>query len=398
MTHDMGRGTPPEPPNSPNGPYPPGPGGWGGWWMPPPPKPGVIPLGPLGLGQVLGGAFATVRRAWKPLYGLALIVFCVPAVFTGASMYQSYSTTKKHFRELSFGAPGGLPDLDLFSAASAAAILLSLGGLLAMLIGNAVLQTASVAALRHTVVGRAVTFGALWREVRPRVRAVIVVGLLTALIFVVPYVLLVLGIQAAVASAWDAAGGPALINLPGWLIPVGLLGGLLTGILGIWLWVRFTFAPAAVVLEGLGPIAAMRRSAQLVKGDSWRVFGISLLALVIAAAAALVIQLPFQLVGMVALFSEVLPDADEIPTVDSFFSAMIIPMVIGMVGQFVGQCVAAPLTPLANGLLYVDRRIRTENLAVSLAEAAGVRLPAQPQPPQPYIPPQAGPYGPPPAG
>ncbi|WP_456049285.1 hypothetical protein [[Kitasatospora] papulosa] len=45
-----------------------GPPGWGGWV--PPPKPGVIPLAPLGLGDVLGGAFSTVGRYWKQLFGM----------------------------------------------------------------------------------------------------------------------------------------------------------------------------------------------------------------------------------------------------------------------------------------------------------------------------------------
>jgi hypothetical protein len=40
-----------------NGPY-----GWGGWAPPAPPKPGVIPLGPLGLSEIMNGAFGTLRR------------------------------------------------------------------------------------------------------------------------------------------------------------------------------------------------------------------------------------------------------------------------------------------------------------------------------------------------
>lgn len=41
---------------------------WGGGWTPPPPppQPGVIPLRPLGLGDLLGGGFSAFRRYWKP--------------------------------------------------------------------------------------------------------------------------------------------------------------------------------------------------------------------------------------------------------------------------------------------------------------------------------------------
>jgi hypothetical protein len=39
-----------------------------------------------------------------------------------------------------------------------------------------------------------------------------------------------------------------------------------------------------------------------------------------------------------------------------------------------------PLTPLTNGLLYLDRRIRRESLDLALAEQAGVQLHPEPGP------------------
>ncbi|HEY9438306.1 MAG TPA: hypothetical protein VIS29_06585, partial [Streptomyces sp.] len=52
---------------------PPAPPGWGGWT--PPPKPGVIPLAPLKLGDVLNGAFSTMGRYWKQVLGMGAALY-----------------------------------------------------------------------------------------------------------------------------------------------------------------------------------------------------------------------------------------------------------------------------------------------------------------------------------
>ena len=67
----------------------PGPPGYG---QPPPgqwprfseaaPKPGVIPLRPLGVGEILDGAFASIRRNPKAILGLAAVVMTISAVIS----------------------------------------------------------------------------------------------------------------------------------------------------------------------------------------------------------------------------------------------------------------------------------------------------------------------------
>ncbi|MFW5899334.1 MAG: hypothetical protein ACOCUN_02570, partial [Jiangellaceae bacterium] len=56
----------------------PGQTGWGtgpGWtWAAPSVKPGVIPLRPLGVGEILDGAVTTIRRNPGPMLGLLAIV------------------------------------------------------------------------------------------------------------------------------------------------------------------------------------------------------------------------------------------------------------------------------------------------------------------------------------
>jgi hypothetical protein len=45
---------------------------------------------------------------------------------------------------------------------------------------------------------------------------------------------------------------------------------------GVWLLVRWAFAAQAAVIDGLSPVAALGRSAELVKGRWWRTFGMLL--------------------------------------------------------------------------------------------------------------------------
>src|SRR5918996_5880110 len=70
-----------------SGPYPPGayppgqapPPGWYGYG-PPPPRPGIIPLRPLGLGDILDGTVKMIRSNPKATLGLSAIVGVVAAL------------------------------------------------------------------------------------------------------------------------------------------------------------------------------------------------------------------------------------------------------------------------------------------------------------------------------
>ncbi|MCZ0979229.1 hypothetical protein O1L60_09075 [Streptomyces diastatochromogenes] len=77
----------------------PGAPGWGGW-MPPPPKPGVIPLKPLTLGEVLGGATSTIGRYKGPVMGLAAAVFGAYTLLVGLAVAVALSGVAGRLDEL----------------------------------------------------------------------------------------------------------------------------------------------------------------------------------------------------------------------------------------------------------------------------------------------------------
>ncbi|MET9517296.1 hypothetical protein [Streptomyces sp. NPDC002994] len=336
--------------------------------MPPPqpPKPGVIPLAPLSVGDILGGTFSTMGRHWKQLFGIAVLAYGGAFVVLGAALAVGYAATRDI---LDRAFDSGSYD-DHFDSGDAWSLGISFGvvslvALLAMIVATATIHAACPAVLQDAVLGRRTTFGAVWRRAWPRVPAVIgtmllpwLAAVLVMAIFMASYVFLIVTVVSSDAS-------------PGWAV-LGFLLMLAIMPVAAWLWVLFSLAPAAVVFESQGPVAALRRSALLVKGSWWRIFGISLLGYLIATVAGYIIQFPLTIIGMMTSLpgmSSMGPD----PSATETLAAMGSYMAFILVGSVITQIIAAVLPQLVNSLLYVDQRIRRENLGPALAEAAAAR-------------------------
>ncbi|WP_406370795.1 hypothetical protein OH781_10145 [Streptomyces sp. NBC_01550] len=333
----------------------------------PPPKPGVIPLRPLGLGDILGGAFSTMGRYWKQLFGVGAAVYGGALVVVGAAVAIAYSAVSDPLHrviELSSEESPRTEDIVPLVIAFGAVWLVAI---LALMTATAMMYATVPAVLQEAVLGRPTTFGTIWRRAWARVPAVIGTVLLTSLVAVIPMVLMMVAFIAMMITfiTLDSGSGSGVA------IALGILGALATAPLAIWLWVKFSLAPAAAVFEGQRPIAALRRSSQLVRGDWWRIFGISLLAMLMAAVASYIIQLPFSILGM---FPGVIgmESLGSDPNAAAVVVAMSGYLVATLLGQLVSQLVSATFPQLVTGLLYVDRRMRSENLGPVLAEAAAV--------------------------
>ncbi|MFC8534930.1 hypothetical protein ACFUJY_13365 [Streptomyces sp. NPDC057249] len=340
-------------------------GGWGGGWTPP--KPGVIPLGPLRLGDIFNGAFSTLGRYGKQLFAVGAALYGGALVLVAAAVAVAYSAVSDHLDrlfELDEGESAASGDVVPVIVAFGVVVLL---GFLALVIASAVVYAAVPAVLQEAVLGRPTTFSAIWRRAWARTPAVVGAALLTGLITMVPMVLAMAALTGGIIAAVATDGGGGAVAL----IVVGAVCFLAFVPLALWLWVRLSLAPSAAVFENQGPVASMRRSALLVRGHWWRTCGMTLLAGMIAAAASYIIQLPFTFLGMFtgALGGSAL---DENTHPAAILTALGGYLVVGVLGQLVSQLIVAVFPPLVTGLLYVDRRIRTEDLAPVLAEAAAV--------------------------
>ncbi|MFF0424308.1 hypothetical protein ACFYUJ_07820 [Streptomyces sp. NPDC004520] len=346
--------------------------GWGGW-APPPPQPGVIPLKPLTLGEILGGAMSTIGRYKGPVMGLAATVFGAYTLLIGIAFVVALSGVTDELGELMDLAdrPGTQePAWHEIRPLIIAFVIVVAVALIGYVLAVATVQAAMLTVLQDAVLGRPATFGSVWRRTLPRVPALIGTSLLTGLIAMVPVLpaMILFSIGAIGASASGAGDSDEAV---GAYIGFGVLGFLLAFVPVVWLWVKFSLAPAAAVFEKQGPIRAMRRSSQLVRGRWWPVLGISLLAGLIAAVTAGVIQ---QVLSMIGLFPAMAAAADlgAHPGLSDLLSVFSVYIVITMVGQLIGYLIQSTFPPLVNGLLYVDQRIRKEDLAPDLARAAGL--------------------------
>ncbi|MFJ8074595.1 glycerophosphoryl diester phosphodiesterase membrane domain-containing protein [Streptomyces sp. NPDC096176] len=332
------------------GPPPPSWGGGrqdGGWGRPPAAaKPGVIPLRPLGVGEILDGAVSTLRAHWRPILAVTITVSVVSQICS--ILVERYLLPAPPDVD-----PNATPEEALQqSVDSLQASLLALGpALLIMLIGTLLTTALLTVVISRSVLGRPVTLAEAWREARPRLPHLL--GL-TLLLPLGSTVVMTVGVLPGL-----------LIGGAGVLLSV--LGGLAALTLIIWLVIRFALASPALVLERQGVIASLRRSAKLVQGAWWRIFGITLLTVLLAFLVNMIIAIPFTIIAF-AVDGVALSDLFSGNSPDFGWAFLI----ITGIGSVIASSITYPISAGVTVLLYVDQRIRREALDLELARAAGL--------------------------
>ncbi len=334
-----------------------------GWGAPPSPKPGVIPLRPLGVGEILDGATSTVRKHWRTALGLSFGIAAVEQTLNALTQLWEYE--RPH---------DVLPLVVQLTAGYPVAILLSLvaTGLLTIVVSKA-------------VIGENVTLGTAWASARPRLAKLAGLTLLTMAIGA--GIVLVAGLP----LIGVAIGGASMSPLTIVLVALPLLASLPVV---LWVGVQLSLAAPALMLEKQGIRASLARSRRLVKGSWWRIFGITLLGEILVAIVAGIIALPFVAIGAVLTFGDT-------PTHPAFgglaTGAPPIVVLTVAVGGILAGTLTIPVLAAINVLIYVDQRIRREALDIELARAAGLPEYGKDNPgwsgPGPVVPGQSGPQG-----
>lgn len=317
--------------------YPGGPGQWG---QPPAAKPGVIPLRPLGLGEILDGAVATMRSHWRSVLPITLVIATVVQVLS--LLAQKYA-----LGDLAVSPETGA-DIDevLNDVAVALAALVGVGFIAAL--GGIVATGMLTMVYSRAVLGTTSTVSAAWREARPQLLRLTGLTLLVGLGAVLLLAVLVLpGVL---------ADNPAL----------ALLGLFAWFPLIVWLWIKFSLAWPALMLEKSTVFKALGRSSKLVQGTWWRIFGITLLTNIITGIVSAIIVWPLTIVGMAA-FGGGLSGIED-GTASTAWGALI----LSGIGAIIAQTIVMPIQAGVTVLLYVDQRIRREGLDLELARAAGI--------------------------
>jgi len=323
--------------------YSPGVSGWGA--VPTAPKPGIVALRPLGVGDILDGAISYIRRDPATVLGIATVISLVLTLvqvwaLTATADSLTLSTGEATLDE-SLASAFGSTAATLTQALVSLVLGVVATGLLTVVVGQAVL-------------GRRVSIQEAWsrgsRRLLPLLGLTLLVSLVTGLVATVGVVLAV-----GVGVLLGQSVAPALGVLVG--VPLGLAGV----VAAVWIYVRLLLAPVALVLENTGVVRSLERSWDLVRGAWWRTFGIYLLATVLAGVVASVLSVPFALAGTVLSLDDLA--AGSLPLTYT------IPVALG---TLVTGVVTIPFSAGVVALLYVDRRIRREALDLELARAAGV--------------------------
>jgi hypothetical protein len=309
----------------------------------------VIPLRPLGVGEILDGAFASIRRNPKTILGLAAVVMTISAVISA-----TITRTLLNLGGLNLPSPGQqlTPAQATHLVGRIVAVVVPAFGLALLLtfIVQAILAGLLAPIIARGVGGQQISAADAWRATRPRLPSLLLATLLVLLAGLGP--LLILGLIVGIAFV---AGAPPAVYA------VLALLGLVALVLTIWFSTMFSLVTPVVVLEHESPGRALARSWRLVTRSFWRVFGITLLAGIIVAVAGGILQLPFTVLGAVS-------------------GSGIVATVILVIGAIAAGTVTRPITAGVTVLLYVDMRMRKEGLDLALRTASGTGQPGTGQP------------------
>ena len=252
-------------------------------------------LRPLSTGELLDRTFSLYRSH----FGLFLGLFALPHLFVLA--YQCIGLT--------FQSPNPqLPNILLNAVWSMGAGFLSLAA-------SAASQAATVIAVSEVHLDRPAGVADSFSRVKGQILPVIGLSLLVGL-----------------------AAGAACIAL---LVP------------GILLFVMWSLAVPAKVLENRGVLDSMSRSMDLTKGNRWRIFVIWLLFILLGIGVGLLLRWPVELAaGVSSIFAMQ-------RTAPVWQAAL-----LGV--SFISECLVGPLATIAFSLVYYDERVRKEAFDLQL--------------------------------
>jgi membrane-anchored glycerophosphoryl diester phosphodiesterase (GDPDase) len=311
----------------------------------------VVPLRPLGLGELFDGAVRTMRQNPRVMFGVSAVLMAVTAVLSLVVLLLGV----RRLTQTLTGAEDGLTRDEVAAAASSGLLTFGVPAVLQAL-ATIVLTGILILAVSDAVLGRRPPVSDVLHRVGSRIWRLLGLSLLTALFYVVLAVVLAAPGVALILASQEVAGGIALaLAVPVFVVVACLL------------WVRLAFAAPVLLLERVGVGRALRRSWRLTVGSWWRVFGILLLTAVIAVVAGGLLSAPFGLVGTVV--AQALGGGSPADGT-AFRNGLLVSQAIANIGSVLASTVTAPFTAAVTALLYIDLRIRREGLDVALARAA----------------------------
>ena len=284
-------------------------------------------LRPMSTGELMDRTLVLYKKNFKLFVGIAVL---------GPATYLL-------FQLLTIGSAslqaGNSKQASAFSAAG-----LGLGfmaGLLIMLVGMAISHGATVRAVAAVHLGMPIRILEAYRSMKGKVWRVIGVfvcmGLLAFLAVLAGGLLIVIVILMLRAlSLVDPGRGSQIFAV---LIGFGTV--LIIGVSAIVVWVRYALAIACCVVEDLGVIKSIKRSAVLSKGSRFRIFLIYIVFVILAAL------LGAALGALAGGFGTLIPNLTA-------------RLILIYLASFIAGTLTGPLATIGIALVYYDERVRKE--------------------------------------
>jgi len=298
-----------------------------------------VPLRPLGLGEILDGAFKAVRANPKVMFGLAALVVSIAVIVESVVTWYVQGLVAGQVadvvRELDPTGETGIAD-------QASMLVGQLLALPVTTFATTILTGLLMVSVSRSVLGRSISIGEALRSWR--------------VWWVLGFTLLAgFAVVLAIALVTGAVVGLVALDAPGWAVAVGIVGLVLLVVGGMWFTVRTLLVTPALMLEGKGFWRTVGRAWRLTRGSFWRLLGIYLL---VNLLVGIVLQIILTPVGV--LTALLLQD----PLGTSFAS-----IVITGIGNAVGLTLSTTFLAAVVALLYIDVRMRREGLDIELGRA-----------------------------
>ncbi len=293
-------------------------------WVPPPhaPKPGVIPLRPLGVAELLDGAITAIRRYPKAILLPSFVVALGLGAFSFLVQLASLGFLTE-LNDLESGVNTGTVDGGDLARVAGPTLALSLVAVLVQFIATVLLTGVITVVMSQAVLGRPMDATQAWRRIKPQAWRLIGLSLMVTLI----------GIGVSVAAV-------LLVVIFGVLTAgIGLILLLFVWIPAAVVLTYVAVAPAALLLERSGVFASISRAWSLTSSAFWRTFGTLVLMVIIYMVISVAISLPFSAPELVA------PSIDPVNSqVDE--TRFVINSAISTIGSVIVSTVALPNSSL----------------------------------------------------
>ena len=313
-------------------------------------KPGIIPLRPLTIGDLFSGAFEAIRSNPKVLFGFTVVIMLLVSLIASVSIllsglgYESVTSAANDPQALQRSTTDEANALLLRMISSMVQWIVTFAG-------TSILTGLLASTVSQMTVGRKLTLSEAWAMTRKRLGSILGSFALTALITATPIVLWIVAVFASIAvvdgnrDMW-------------WLSLLALAAIIPIFILLFFFQIKLLFAPMCAVLEEIGPVASLKRSWSLVKGEFWPTLGRFLLMNLVIGFIGGFIGFVIGLIGGLVSFAATSDPSSPIGLAISMFFVML------------GSGLLLPFSASFETLMYTDLRIRKENFAAVLAQAS----------------------------